>query len=112
MARTIYPDYNGVSGVIPEIIKEGDHFSYSCSFEIPKNVLEKKNTELIVLLINKNGIIDNADKVAIDGLTTDIYTVRYDNVANEDDAYYNVNGMRVNYPGKGIYIHKGKKILK
>lgn len=112
VARTIYPDYNGVSGVIPETIKEGDHFSYSCSFEIPKNVLEKKNTELIVLLINKNGIIDNADKVAIDGLTTGIYTVRDDNVANEDDAYYNVNGMRVNYPGKGIYIHKGKKILK
>lgn len=28
-----------------------------------------------------------------------------------DDAYYNLNGQRISKPSKGIYIHRGKKIL-
>lgn len=32
--------------------------------------------------------------------------------ANEaDDSYYTLSGVRVNKPTKGIYIHKGKKII-
>lgn len=111
VARTIYPDYYGISGVIPATINDGDHFSYSCSIDIPANVLEKENTELIVLLINKNGIIDNADMVGINGLSTGISAVNNDNTA-KDDAYYNINGMRVNSPVKGVYIHNGKKFVK
>ena len=30
---------------------------------------------------------------------------------NVDNAYYNLNGQRVNKPQQGIYIHKGKKIV-
>ena len=30
---------------------------------------------------------------------------------NADNAYYNLNGQRVNKPQQGIYIHKGKKIV-
>ena len=30
---------------------------------------------------------------------------------NADNAYYNLNGQRVNKPQQGIYIHKGKKII-
>lgn len=111
VARTIYPDYYGISGVIPATINDGDHFSYSCSIDIPANVLEKENTELIVLLINKNGIIDNADMVGIDGLSTGISAVNNDGTV-KDDAYYNINGMRVNSPVKGVYIHNGKKFVK
>lgn len=29
----------------------------------------------------------------------------------EDDAYYNLQGMRVEHPSKGIYIHNGKKVI-
>lgn len=28
-----------------------------------------------------------------------------------DDAYYNLQGVRVVYPSKGIYIHNGKKVI-
>ena len=28
-----------------------------------------------------------------------------------DDLYYNLNGQQVQQPGKGIYIHKGKKVV-
>ena len=30
---------------------------------------------------------------------------------NADNAYYNLNGQRVNKPQQGIYIHKGKKMV-
>ena len=29
-----------------------------------------------------------------------------------DDAIYNLNGMRVKNAGKGIYIQNGKKVIK
>lgn len=31
--------------------------------------------------------------------------------AMNDNFYYNMNGMRVERPAKGLYIHKGKKII-
>lgn len=31
--------------------------------------------------------------------------------SRRNDAYYNLNGQRVSKPSKGIYIHRGKKIL-
>lgn len=29
----------------------------------------------------------------------------------EDDNYYNLQGMRVEHPTRGIYIHNGKKVI-
>lgn len=112
VARAIYPDYNGFNDVLPSTISEGESFSHSYSFEIPENVLDKENTELIVLLINKYGIIDNADKVEINGLSTGITSVRDDVEDGGNGAYYNINGMRVSNPVKGVYIHNGKKFVK
>ena len=30
---------------------------------------------------------------------------------NNDDAYYNLQGAKVTTPAKGVYIHKGKKVI-
>ena len=30
---------------------------------------------------------------------------------NTDDIYYNLNGQRVSNPQKGVYIHRGKKVI-
>ena len=30
---------------------------------------------------------------------------------NDSAPYYNLNGMRVNNPAKGVYIHNGKKVI-
>lgn len=29
----------------------------------------------------------------------------------EDDAYYLLNGVKVEHPTHGIYIHRGKKVV-
>lgn len=111
VARGIYPDYYGESGLIPATIEEGDHYTHNYSISIPSNVLERENTELVVLLLDKNGIIANADKVDIDGLTSGISNAVVEKEGVKDDAYYTLGGMRVSKPGKGIYIHNGKKVV-
>lgn len=45
-----------------------------------------------------------------DDYSTDIRSVQ--RKAAEDDAYYNLNGQRTEHPDKGIYIYKGKKVIK
>ena len=45
-----------------------------------------------------------------DDYSTDIRSVQ--RKAAEDDAYYNMNGQRTEHPDKGIYIYKGKKVIK
>lgn len=110
VARAIYPDYDGISGIIPATIAEGDHFTHQYTLELTSNVLNKENTELIVLLLDKNGIIANADKVAIKGLTNGIATVKA-SPTKGNDIYYNLNGQRVDHPSKGIFIHNGRKIV-
>lgn len=44
-----------------------------------------------------------------DELTTGIHTL--ETYKPTDPYYYNLNGQRINRPGKGIYIHNGKKII-
>ena len=44
-------------------------------------------------------------------MATGINGIDNDGVAGEKDVYYNLQGVRVANPGKGIYIKNGKKIL-
>lgn len=111
VARAIWPNYSGLEGIIPTAVSEGDHYTHTYTMDMPATVLEKPNTELVVLLMDKNGVIVNADKVAIEGTSTGISTMTCNpSVAN--DAYYTLGGMRVSQPGHGIYIHHGKKVVR
>lgn len=110
VARSIYPTPQGEEGIIPADIAEGDHFSNEVSLNIPTNVLNSANTEVIVLLLAKNGIIVNADKVKIEGIETGIEEVANNNTI-DTNAYYNLQGMRVAKGTKGLLIHSGKKFI-
>ena len=54
-----------------------------------------------------------ADAIAAYNTATGITDINIDNntVAGEKDVYYNLQGVRVANPGKGIYIKNGKKVL-
>lgn len=110
VARSIYPTPQGEEGILPKDIAEGDHFSNEVSLDIPTNVLNSANTEVIVLLLEKNGIIVNADKVKIEGIETGIEEVVNNNTI-DTNAYYNLQGMRVAKGTKGLLIHSGKKCI-
>ena len=110
VARSIYPTPQGEEGIIPADIAEGDHFSNEVSLDIPTNVLNSANTEVIVLLLEKNGIIVNADKVKIEGIETGIEEVANNNTI-DTNVYYNLQGMRVAKGTKVLLIHSGKKCI-
>ena len=54
-----------------------------------------------------------ADAIAAYNTATGITEINIDNngVAGEKDVYYNLQGVRVANPGKGVYIKNGKKVL-
>ena len=60
--------------------------------------------------VNKVGYARELTFTIGDDYSTDIRSVQ--RKAAEDDAYYNVNGQRTEHPDKGIYIYKGKKVIK
>ena len=91
-------------------MNEGDRFSHSYEMEWPENVLEKENTELVVMLLDKNGIVVNADKVEITGITSGIGSVATASKAG-NNVMYNIMGQRVYKGAKGIKIVNGKKIV-
>lgn len=49
--------------------------------------------------------------VFTDGTGTGINEIETEARESGDNSYYNLQGMRVEHPTKGIYIHKGKKII-
>lgn len=51
---------------------------------------------------------------ALQGVVTDIQTVRTDGLKNQDASWYDLNGRRLSGvpTKKGVYIYQGKKILK
>ncbi len=103
--------YKGIGGMIPADINEGDSFAHDYSLDMPETVLKKENTELIVLLLDKNGIIRNAEKCAISSIDTSIKTVQ-NGAARHDGAYYTLTGQRVETPRPGtVYIVNGKKVM-
>lgn len=103
--------YKGIDGIFPADIYDGDSFAHEISLDVPETVLKKENAELIVLLLDKNGIIRNADKCAISSASTAIETVSCDNVRN-DGFYYSLTGQRMITPRPGmVYILNGKKVI-
>ena len=44
-------------------------------------------------------------------IPTSIAPVKKENAETTDDAYYTLQGVRVLHPNKGIYIHKGRKVV-
>ena len=53
----------------------------------------------------------NVIYVVKNGPATGINNIDNDGVAGEKDVYYNLQGVRVTNPGKGVYIKNGKKVL-
>ena len=61
-----------------------------------------KETEVLLLNL-KDGSVAN--------LPTAIKSVYRSQASDDDNAWYNLNGQRVDTPHKGIYINKGFKVV-
>lgn len=112
VARGIYPDYAGIENALSiNSVSDGDHFNYSYSFEMPATVLNKENAQVVLLLMNADKVILNAERCKIEGTATAIDSIKANGANSNDNNYYNLNGVKVENPNRGIYIHNGKKIV-
>ena len=67
VARGIYPEADGMTGSVPSVIKKGEAYSYSYTFDLPNNIQNKANIRIVTLLIdNESGEILNADETTIE----------------------------------------------
>lgn len=58
-----------------------------------------------------SSILGDSSKLALSFDDNDATAINDINANKQDGVYYNLNGMRVNAPQKGIYILNGKKIV-
>lgn len=68
----------------------------------------KAYLETTIEITPKTGSIE---LVFTDDTSTGINEIETEVQESGDNSYYNLQGMRVEHPTKGIYIHKGKKIV-
>ncbi len=72
VARGIY-DYNGIQGLFPDNIVEGEKYKSEYSFALPSGIKDASNLKIVTLLIDTmTGEIMNADCTHIDGEVPDI----------------------------------------
>lgn len=97
----------GVDGSLPTVIKTGQEYTHSHTFDIAGNGLVAATDKLVVnaFVIDKNtGTILNANKFALAGATgTGSLT---DTVEAVSVKYYDLNGTEVKMPCKGIVIKR------
>lgn len=65
VARGIFPEYKGTATHLPSSFEKDEVLSFSYTFDLPDNLLNKANIEVIVLLLDgTSGEIVNAAKVS------------------------------------------------
>lgn len=114
VARGIY-DYNGVKGLLPNEIKEGQKYNSKYEFTLPDNIQDKANLNVVTLLIDgATGEIMNADRTPVVD-PSGIHSVDTDNKLFD---VYNTMGMKVRSKVSslrglpaGIYIVNGEKVI-
>lgn len=107
--------YKGNSGLLPKTIADGDSFTHEVQLAMPATVLNKENTELVVLLLSRTGAVVNAEKcpIGIDG-SLGIKSLQEYSTQSVNPATYTISGCRVDGKTplrKGIYIVGGKKVV-
>ena len=73
----------------------------------------RDNNNMLLGKVESDGTIRNANnmklgKIFDDGTITGITDLKH---AVNDGIFYNMNGMRIERPAKGLYIWNGKKII-
>jgi hypothetical protein len=66
VARGIYTAFNGITGSIPTTVTKMVPEDHTYSITLPNSIKNKADLEVVVMLINAAGEIENADKIVVD----------------------------------------------
>ena len=87
----------------------------SCYLPVPTSYVASAtragSDEIKMSLKESEVILFNLSDGTVANLPTAIKSVFRSQASNDDNAWYNLNGQRVDTPHKGIYINKGVKVV-
>lgn len=117
VAREIF-DYNGVEGLLPRGVVEGETYKTKYTLTMPDNVSNMDNVKIVTLLLDtRTGEILNADLCSL----SDIPDTSISNITTDDNKrhdIFNSLGMKVGTDTtpakglrKGLYIMNGRKVI-
>lgn len=117
VAREIF-DYNGVEGLLPRGVVEGETYKTKYTLTVPDNVKDLSNVRIVTLLLDtRTGEILNADLCSL----SDIPDTSISNITTDDNKrhdIFNSLGMKVGTDTtpakglrKGLYIMNGRKVI-
>lgn len=97
--------FKGVAGSMPSDLEPEEYYQNTYTWDVNGNKLVQDKSKLFVIvsILNENGKNVNCCKVPVEVLTG-VNTLDTD--ANAPAEYYNLNGVRVANPEKGIFIKK------
>ena len=117
VAREIF-DYNGVEGLLPKAVTEGETYKTKYTLTMPDNVSNMDNVRIVTLILDtRTGEILNADLCSL----SDIPDTSISNITTDDNKrhdIFNSLGMKVGTDTtpakglrKGLYIMNGRKVI-
>ena len=117
VAREIF-DYNGVEGLLPKGVVEGETYKTKYTLTVPDNVKDLSNVRIVTLILDtRTGEILNADLCSL----SDIPDTSISNITTDDNKrhdIFNSLGMKVGTDTtpakglrKGLYIMNGRKVI-
>lgn len=100
VARGIYGEFNGVTGLLPEKMATNASYPVTYSFTMPKNIQNLDNTKIVALLLDDSGlmcwekysVIANADRMKLE---VDRNMSGVDEVTDDADDIIKVEGNRI-----------------
>ena len=106
--------YKGEGGLFPANINDGDSFTHEQTLNMPAKVLRWENTELVVLLLSKSGVIVNAEKCPIVVTQPSSIHPSTCNVQRSSFNVYSLSGRQLSDTSRpGIYIlRQGDRVRK
>ncbi|MGI6223518.1 MAG: choice-of-anchor J domain-containing protein [Prevotella sp.] len=102
VSRSVEGDFNGIEGSVPTEVEGGEDYFYDYQFELPNNILNYNNVEIVALLIdaNDNHVI-NSESVRLNS-PTGIHSVNSHD--GQCSQWFSLDGKRLSQPQPGLNI--------
>lgn len=122
VARAIYDDYNGIVNSLPASLKAGEEYTYESSRELPVNIHNKENLNVVAMLLDRSsGEVLNAASVrpvvsAVDmmeGVSADIEVKKNGTLLNVSsvDLQTEISVELIDVSGRTTRVAAGKGSL-
>lgn len=98
VVRSIYDNYQGIEGCLPNTLAVGEEYSTSHTFDLPSTILNLDNVKVVAMIIDlENGEIVNAcESASLSGVSTVTTQKSY--------CYASDNSIHINTPQPNAHI--------